>query len=215
MYGGAGLSAIGSARGYDDVAQIFGQNNLTEDLLHATGYLHFESAVLDVTVRNNAAETAEVDMYEVWCYSDNPHQVQAPSQANVETLHQAIQDAALNQTTMSNQLTLEDRGATPFSIPAAFSQYRMEIKSKRKYLIGSGQVFTYQMRDPRNHTIQRAKFQEKKLWSMKGLTKFILIIGKAATNRNQGTGVVNLDIGHTRSYVWKNSIKNNIAAGHN
>lgn len=224
LYGGRGLSTYGSAIGYDDLNQIFSQNPTSEDTTASTT-LAFESGVLDITVRNRGLssetiqpESAEVDVYEIWSYGDHTHQrIDIGNNVNVESLEQAFVDAETNMTTLTNAPSLASRGTTPFDIPQAFKQYRMEIKSKRKYLLQPGQSFTYQLRDPRNHIINRASFMERNLWSLKKVTKMVLIIGKSVTNSTPGPvgGNCYLDVGYTRHYTWKNVLKNNTAGGHN
>lgn len=204
LYGGTSTSG----RGFSDVGSLFsGVANTTAEEMTTTTDLHFSSAVLDVTVTNTAAYPSEIDVYEIWVWRG---QATTASQDIIA----AFDDAATQQTTLTgySQPDISMRGVTPFEMPNFFKAYGARIIKKKKYLISAGNAFTYQLRDPRNHKVNRTMVSETSSWVVPGMTKCLVIQSKIIPGYPDTTAKVN--VGATRTYRWKNMENNGIAQGY-
>lgn len=204
LYGGT--STVN--RGFNDIGNLMlNIVNSTDEEITKTTDLHFSSAVLDMTVTNTSAQPAEIDVYEIWVWR---------GQANTASVDiiTAMDDAAVAQTTLTGytQPDISRRGVTPFEMPNFFKAYGARIIRKKKYLISSGNAFTYQLRDARNHKLSRNLVQETPSWVVPGMTKCLIIQAKTIPGYPDVTAKVN--VGVTRTYRWKNMENNGIAQGY-
>lgn len=164
--------------------------------------IRFMSGVLDITVTNqrnpgipeNTYEgPLEVDLYHI-VYPSNKQLV-------VNGLGQAYDTA----TTKVNggyglpKVNINDRGATPFDIGQASAITGLKILSKKKYYMGYGQAFTYQIRDPKNYQFDVGTHNDKFCFYQPKMTQSLMIVAKptALIGDNQA---FNFIVGATRSY---------------
>lgn len=192
LYPLAGAASGAAESGCDDLWQIFSNDLGTAD---RGTYLHFTNAIMDVTIRNSGLTTCEVDVYH---YKIKKRGV-VDSFQNFTTL---VNDAQSDTATigLGAALTLGNRGATPFEFPILCSY--VKIIKKTKYLIGSGQAITYQLKQRKNRRFNseeildfdptlRPKFN---YWATEGT----IIVAKAVT----GLSDFSLDVGTTRTYRY-------------
>lgn len=149
MYTSAGLVDVpaGNYCGLRDLLVM-----VANDPMDLTGKVKCKSAVLDVTFtadpQNEVA--TELDVYELWFNG---------KECNYTSVNGIFAQAAANTGTISGagtQLTIVDRGVTPFELPNAFSIGHFSIAKKMKYFLGSGTSCTYQIRDPRTHIFTKS-----------------------------------------------------------
>lgn len=100
------------------------------------------------------------------------------------------------------------RGLTPWDFTENLSQYGIKITKKTKFFLKNGEYFTYQMRDPRNHMINRSRLEEVPGVNYPGMTKFLYVLAKPVAGVNTlGTGVgdtsARLFVGETYKYTFK------------
>lgn len=173
----------------------------------------FQSAVLDITFQNSStlnassinayAPTLEVDVYEIIC------NMSLATEGNGAGPIEAFADAASTTPDLPGAaagIELTSRGCTPWDLPQALSQWKLRILKKTKYLLKPGEVFTYQMRDPRRHVFTKDSILEESAANIPGVTKWILPIWKATPatlGDDTVPDVVGLDVGVTRKYMWK------------
>lgn len=189
LYGGNGIGA--SEPGSTDLTACFVNDNPSTT---AAKTLHFESAVLDVTITNHGFEShvasCELDIYEILVRKrgDFVGLKDLFNQSSVDTPDLGGSTSAL---------TLGSRGCTPFQIPLACSW--IKIIKKTKYFLGVGNTCTYQVRLPRNKKVryENAAFLS---YAVPGWTRSLLFVAKNVV------GSVNdaqLHIGITRTYCYR------------
>lgn len=186
----------------------------------------FKSAVLDLTLRNVsfqtdtpstivAEATMEVDLYE-WSMRKEAEMDGSNSQtgssifkssATAETEY-AIKDG--NPTPSTSKVQINWRGVTPFDCTVPLGDYGIKIYKKTKFFVRGGQTITYQLRDPKNHTLDRKDIKTNSPgqsgFNYPRVTKNILIVGKLIPGFTLGTGTnmtARMDIGCTRKYSYK------------
>jgi len=181
---------------------------LTNDTnINTTGKATFKSAVLDLTCVNHAKDqdtngwATEVDVYEITA-NRNFENVSGTKQ-----LIDCFTDAATDTPNIGGAGTgilLQNRGATPWEFPQALSQYRIKIWKKTKFKLGYLQSFTYQMRDPKRHVIDKAASDQLTSGNKIGLTRWLVIIHKPVPGMSDGVSAeVRLELGLTRKYLYK------------
>lgn len=181
------------------------------------GKIMFQSAVLDLTMRNISAKdgnldldcTLEVDIYEISIGKDT---VLGPNHFD------SVQDLLDSNNTLGiydqssgsvgTEIRLRQRGCTPFEKTKALSEFRVKIWKKTKYFLKPGQTLTYQTRDPKRHTLYKnemLKADEGFNWP--GVTKSILVIYKSVpgivVGSLAGETQEQLTVGVTRKYLYK------------
>lgn len=220
---GFGLYTLRSGSSwYNDLSQIATYFN-NAAMTSATGLpvdpstkIIFQSAVLDVTVRNNStnnnnpdsAARMEVDVYELTMKHT------AEETGTTYSTLEGILSQNISQTKAigggaTTKIDYFSRGATPFDLSYVLSRFGIKIYKKTKYQLSNGDQFTYQMRDPARHSVTFREISNQDGFNLPRLSKFVLIIGKLAPGLSIGpTGVANqyqeqLAIGITRKYVCK------------
>lgn len=188
--------------------------------------LFFQSAVLDVMIRNtsdfgdeqlNPQAVLEVDIYEVisskkWVVNDDGTTLTAYQ--DMMGLFDASESEirAINGT---DALDYRKRGVTPWDSTYALGRYGMKILKKTKYRIGSGNTITYQMRDPKNRVASYQKLKEIAGCNVPGWSKHLWIVFKHVPGVT--TGIVNrerIHLGVTRKYMYKVEGGNDKRASH-
>lgn len=177
----------------------------------------FQSAVLDITLRNVSTSdgaldpecTLETDVYELSMRKDaelggTPYG-EIKSLMNGATT-QGIYDQ--NATAQGFRISVDQRGCTPFETNKVMSQYGLKIWKKTKFFLRNGQTLTYQVRDPRRHVAYRNKIvQTLQGFNKPGWTKIILIIYKSVPGLTIGTQAGDtqekIHVGITRKYMYK------------
>ena len=148
--------------------------------------LCFRSAVLDLTFVNrnygtdgttaeNWNEALEIDVYEVTVrknlsYETNPLGLVAAFS------YAATQTGAYGSYTKISDLN--QRGVTPFDLPQAMAQFGVKIWKKTKFRVQVNQSFTYQLRDPRSHNIDKDSMDDVLGVNMPGITRYVLWTAK-------------------------------------
>lgn len=176
----------------------------------------FQSAVLDITIRNTCLNNGvldtsirmEVDVYE--CYCNHPAEETGATYTNFIGL---FQTNIANTKTLGggavSKIDIFNRGCTPFDTSYSLSRFGIKILKKTKYQISGGDQITYQMRDPRRYSIPFREMQNQDGCILPRRTKFILIVARAAPGTVVGpVGTPNviqetLSIGCTRKYTFK------------
>lgn len=182
----------------------------------------FQSAILDITMRNvsfvtgqsdlDPAATLEVDLYE-WTMKREAE----INGVNYQTGHALFTQTALDPTPIfdnnvsanSTPVLLSQRGSTPWECTTVLSGFGVKILKKTKFFIGSGQTATYQMRDPKRHVITKKKLQTDTSgtsgFNYPRLTRNVMIVFKAVPGISIGGGGTTemLNVGVTRKYMYK------------
>lgn len=177
----------------------------------------FQSAVLDITLRNmstkeNALDpecTLETDVYELSMRKDA--ELGGTPYGEIKSLmNGAVTSGIYDQNTSAQgfRISIDQRGATPFETNKVMSQYGLKIWKKTKFFLRNGQTLTYQVRDPRRHVAYRNKIvQTLQGFNKPGWTKIILIIYKAVPGITVGNGAgqtqEKIHVGCTRKYMYK------------
>lgn len=186
----------------------------------------FKSGVLDLTIRNTsyqtdtpstivAEATAEVDLYE-WVMGREAELdgVNIGTGTTVfktndyaQTEYAITDNNAVPSTTI---VDLENRGATPFDCTAPLGDFRIKILKKTKFFIRGGQTITYQIRDPKNRTLDRKDLKQTTVgqggFNLPRVTRNILLVGKLVPGFTLGAGsnmTLSMDAGVTRKYSYK------------
>lgn len=175
----------------------------------------FQSAVLDVTIRNRSTENnvpaylarMEVDVYE--CMVGTTTEETGATYKDFETLlaQNPQQTRGIGGTT--SECEFNRRGCTPWDMTYALSRFRIKILRKTKYQIANGDQVTYQVRDPGRHVFQNKYISGADGFNHPGLTRVIFIVGKLSPGLTIGDigtpGVYQerLDVGITRKYMYK------------
>lgn len=190
LYGMSGTNTTQEI-GCDDINSIRAADINVSD----SGKMFFSNAILDLTVRNNATNVLELDMYVVRSRVKN--RIFANYGAAVTN---AIGDTGLIGAT---QITYTTRGATPFEFPDVCKYFK--IYSKKKYFIGAGQCITAQFKDRKNRVITGDQINFNPLVNTENCFKdgwhmMVLFIGKAVTGTAESADYT---VGATRSYRYK------------
>lgn len=209
------------------IAKLENQGNPTAADGVSTGKdtkILFKSGVLDVTVRNTSYLTStpetietdltlEVDVYE-WTMRkeaevDGGNEIAGENVFNNNKNQYAIKDN--NGTPSTTIIDLNKRGSTPFDCTTALSTFGIRIIKKTKFFIRGGQTLTYQMRDPRNHTLDRNDLftttPGQSGFNYPKITRNVLFIAKSipgfVLGNQAGQHTERLDFGVTRKYSYK------------
>lgn len=181
--------------GSQDLKRIF--DNDTS--IGTTGKIVMKSAVLDLTFTNVGTGTysgpLEVDVYELQYNRGAPSNYNSGLAAifNTGIIDTGILGAATNKPDLSY------RGVTLFDNPDALSDGKIKIVSKTKHIVSNTQSFTYQVRDPRNYTLEKDTFTSAGF--INNMTKSVMFIVKP-TMATVATEVFGYTVGCTRSYKY-------------
>lgn len=210
---------------FNDLKQISDYNQLAATTV-ATGLdidkttqVIFQSAILDITVRNactvkfgeeytpTSQIKLEVDVYEISVGRSDDIGVTYNSLRELLATNFGNQQQIGGGTIGTLTCDIFKRGVTPWECTYALSQYKIKIWKKTKFTIAGNEQFTYQVRDPRRHVVTQNKIAQTEGLHYPGLTKFILFIAKAQPGYiigdTDGTYQERLDIGCTRKYMYK------------
>lgn len=188
---------VGFRTGFNDISRIVNNDQTGGQInLGLSGQLLITSAVLDTTFHNTGDKKLEVDAYEIYATSNKP--ADTPDLANLLNDYNLITPDGVGVSP-----NLQQRGVTPFECPR-LAPNGLKIMKKTKYFVGSGEVFTYQMRDPRNHWMSLRGLNEGDLGNTAfkgGMTKCLLLVIKQVAG--SGSGSSGFTWGTTRIYRYK------------
>lgn len=153
----------------------------------------FESACLDLLMRNAGTGTCLVDVYTIYCRKDVPSVYASPF-----ILISTLEQLANQDTNTDTKISDTDIGYTPFHNPMFCSYYK--VAKKRTLTLTGGGVSEIQMRDAKNRKMWGLDYYNKS--SLKGWTKGYLLCIRGAFN-GLVTPEVQLNIAYTRSYVLR------------
>lgn len=191
-------------------------NIITDSDVGPSGKFIFQSGILDMTVRNgstlslqspNTQLTLEVDVYEI------TSSVDFGVVGEAATLNAVFANAMTESTLIPGQvfpLIADTRGWTPWDACPGLSQYRIKIWKKTKFFLAQNQTFTYQVRDPRRHTLDKQKVPSGTSENFPGATRFLYFVWKPTPGYtyNVPGDTARLWFGVTRKYLYKLDDKN-------
>lgn len=151
--------------------------------------IRFSSGVLDLTYMNKTTTTPiEVDIYDIVYTKKVDYYSFTSMVLNAQNLTSTIGT--------STALTMNQRGVTPFDLPM-LSSMGIKILRKMKYLLGTHQAATYQVRNPKERTIIGESTGDE--YVLPGFTRTCLIIAKPVD-----TSVTSwsMSVGATRKYSY-------------
>lgn len=180
--------------------------------------LMFQSAVLDLTLRNAstfigagpitvpASEAKmELDVYEL-----------SVSKATEETgaTYTSIQSLLADNNSeitpiggAGTELIYTMRGSTPWDQTYSLARWGIRIWKKTKFFINNQDTITYQVRDPRRHTLTRDDCVSSDGFNRRGWTRILLFVGKLVPGLQVGSELntyqERIEIGLTRKYMYK------------
>lgn len=178
----------------------------------------FQSGVLDLTIRNTSTNNGqpdslarlEVDVYELSIGHESGDNTQNFTSLGAMLLNDDIEVDPIGGTAAATSLNILYRGCTPFDLSYALSEFRIKIWKKTKYQLSNGDQVTYQIRDPRRHSMTLKELGDGTSgFNKPGLTRSVCIIAKLGpglTTGPIGTPNVfqeNLTLGITRKYMFK------------
>lgn len=210
LYGNNGEPAVagsGTAVGMSDLGVAIRRVSQSSSATSGSGVkFNFISAVMDLTISHADADTGplEVDLYDVVFRKDVQDSSIAKTLVNVLS--------STGTLTTGNALDWVNRGVTPFDTPQFTSVTGMTILKKVKYFMSYGQGVTYQVRDPRQRTINKLEVLDYGVgssdnasgyssWIKKGWTRGILIFHKTMAGFDVVGNSANLTVGCTRKYL--------------
>lgn len=192
--------------GLDDLRQIF---NNDPDLAQPTSRASFISGVLDLTFTNMSRVTGdannnpgmEIDIYEL----------KFTKSVDGDTMGVLLSTAASNTDAINGlvgQITMNNRGATPFDLPD-FCAQGVKILKKTKFFLSPGQVATYQYRDPKNYVVRKDRVDDgDNNFVLPYKTHGILFVSKGVPTADPTAVLKSLQVGATRKYAYKVLQKN-------
>lgn len=194
LFGRNGGSSTTDQCGSDDIQKVCSGDT---EINGANEKVYFGSGVLDVTGRNVGNTQLEVDVYLIkyWGNADDHTATPIADVIAAQTQTPAIPGGS------GTSLQLSDRGATPFQFPL-LGKMGWRIISKKKYLVGSLQQFTYQIRDPRNYGYSQVGYNMGVSGSFVQVNKtqtLLFVIKNAVGTLENGRMV----FGCTRTYSYK------------
>lgn len=198
----------------------------------AGGYLNgntkvaFQSAVMDITIRNTSEKVIDVDpgnpllntyaaspegaieldIYEVYIRKNADNN--DTTWPNVTSMLSAYDDPEIGGNAGGGVgIGINDRGATPFEFGAQMGRTGIKILKKTKFFIPNGQTITWQARDPKRRTTHYGELTRQPSFNMPGWTKTYFLIYKLVPGLVAGTNLgqwrTQLSIGLTRKYSYK------------
>lgn len=185
----------------NDLARI-----ATDPTIGNTGRILFKSGILDVTVANqstdgNGSGTAvEVDVYLI--KANRSFGVIGANLDLIDIFDNEINET--NQITTQQPFNIRTRGVTPWDMTAALGSYKVKILNKKKYFLPPGSTFTYQIRDPKNRSVNKSYLADTKSVNMRGWTQHLLMVAKNVPGTCIGDDWnIKLNAGITRKYMYK------------
>lgn len=181
------------------------------------GKMVFQSAVMDLTLRNISSKdgvidneaTLETDIYEISMRKDA--ELGPNIFADMTDLLDSNNTAGIydqNTSSLGTAIKIEQRGCTPFEKTKSLSTYGIKIWRKTKYFLKPGQTLTYQTRDPKRHAVYKNRILKSDAgFNYPGMTKILFVVFKAVPGITVGAGAgqtqEKVTWGVTRKYMYK------------
>lgn len=205
LYGIKGLDDTATLRaGYRDVYRIFKNEPTIQKYVSGEpkgGKIHFQSAVLDVTLRNTGSIDVEVDVYFGYHYKN-------PSGQNGDLYSGYFDDSAPPIAAGNTNVTINSRGATPFDLTEQTAIQRFTVKKKQKFYLPVGKSVFIQHRDPKNRTVDWEAIQDFpenstsfSIYAKPWMTYDCLVVYKKVVGTAEGLGY-EVSAGVTRKYSY-------------
>lgn len=178
----------------------------------------FQSAVLDVTIRNDSRNNGlsdsrarmEVDVYELVVNTEATSGVDFNNILDLFSTNSTLMMlGGIAPSVGVAKIAYFLRGVTPFELSYPLSKFRIKIYKKTKYQLANGDQVTYQLRDPRRHSLVCDSMRIFSGFNKPGLTKILFIVGKLAPGLQvgpvgtEGLYQEQLQIAATRKYMFK------------
>lgn len=194
--------------GYQDMLKVFdNEPGVKQEAVGSpaifyptNGKLHFNTGVLDFTLRNLSGDTdAEVDVYYGYHTKDvgNTNIMQQNFSTLRNTFANATNDAIKSGNTSVN---LGQRGVTPFDCSQPISVSGFKVIKKQKLCVEPGRSVFIQHRDSKNH-VMNMNYLEGVGYAKKGLTYEVLIVHKPSVT-SVDNAVSTIGVGITRKYNY-------------
>jgi len=207
------LNDLKRIAGYENSGDPTAADGINVDV---TTKYRFQSAVLDMTIRNASTFTTssvpsldgrakmELDVYEIGV-RENFEDSDGAYGRLVEIIEKGQAAKTLDNAVTGVQLG--DRGVTPWDLPYALSKYGIRIYKKTKYFIPNSDTITYQVRDPRRRVVTKGLINGEQGANLPKWTRWILTIGKLVPGLTIGTEDNTFQAvtvtGVTRKYMYK------------
>lgn len=200
LYGAFGADTFNREAGTRDIYKMLIEDDRIDP--NATTF-QFTGACLDVTGRNTGDLPLEVDMY-IIIHKGGKHR--ASTESELISAQANVNEPAGADPITTDDVTLSQRGVTPFQLPY-WTKYGNTILKKVKYFLPQDATFTYQWKDPKNYLLnaQTIRDYSNNFVATKGMTKTLMFVFKPIVG-SPTTGEVRtakLTIGHTRTYAYK------------
>lgn len=190
----------------------------------STKYM-FQSAILDITFCNHSTIRTSDTTYvndnrlklEVDVYECLVRRTAEETGTTKNTFEELLNDNGANTNligaagsingTVKNEISYQKRGVTPWELSYTLSRWGVKILKKTKYMVPQGDTFTYQVRDPKRHTLINRDMDFADGFNRVGLTRVIYFVAKLVPGIAVGEAVNTaqevIDIGVTRKYFYK------------
>lgn len=206
------------------------QTSFQGGTVYSSTMYKFRSAIADFTITNRSTTNGitpivtdpladycplEIDVYEM-TMSKKATYLDSGTPAELANLTDVLNFGSVrlidNETpypaVVASSTTLEYRGTSPWDFTNNLSQFGVKIHKKTKFFLKNGDYFTYQMRDPGNHNIMRARLEEVPGCNYPGLTKFLYIIAKPVASvlnigDQENDVTARMVVGHSYKYTYK------------
>lgn len=195
---------------------------LQGNLMSKDAKFMFQSAILDLTIRNTSQKdgqidpdaTIELDIYEMTMRKKS--EIEASDFGSLKEVFTTLTNQygiQNNNTALTGPvIRIEDRGATPWELTTPLSDLGVRIWKKTKFFLRAGQTCTYQVRDPKRHVAEKRYLDDGGIvgsqgFNKPGWTKNILLIFKTIpgiiVGADPGKTQQQIDVGCTRKYMYK------------
>lgn len=206
LYGIRGNSpGINKQIGANDVLRLFANDPSIEQGTGPQnpriGKLLFQSAVMDVTLRNIGTVTSEVDIY---CCIHRKDVISGS--VIVDDFEGSALELPINGGVPNTTLDISLRGVTLFDLPTGLSQSGITVLTKKKIILQPGNTSLIQHRDPKNHVIDMNRIRQCGYGARK-LTYTVIFVHKPIVGSSP-EDVSDLAIGITRKYSYYEQANN-------
>lgn len=200
LYGSAGSLDSNFWAGYRDIYRIMKNDPEIEHDVNGfpiNGKICFKSAVIDLQFINRGTVPLEMDLYKIGFWRRGTD----PSDWLQQFLNVLSATAPINSG--GTNLALTQKGVTPFQAPAAIRATAMKVLMKKKYIVPSLGMATFQHRDARNYWVDCETVVNSDVYNEKFTTVYLWIT-KTFPNQTEAQGF-NVTVTRTYEYVVINN----------
>lgn len=212
LYGVNGAPDGNNAIGYQDMLKLFDndpdikQQAVSGVNFPSGGKLHFNTAVIDLTLRNLGEIDQEVDVYYGY-HIKNANNVNILGQIS-DSLYQSFVNTTSDPIVPGNtSIGLGLRGTTPFDCSSVLSESGFHVLKKQKLVITPGKSVFLQHRDQKNRVMEMDNLLGIG-YAMKNVTYEILFVHKPSVS-SANDELSTLGVGVTRKYGYSVLAKTN------